>query len=366
MRRRPLSRCLRWMLAVACLALACNKPAPVPERASFPAHLGPEHVAVSPDGQFISFASRLTKGDGDPWKPQPGQVTIWEASSGKELAVLPQARWVQSLSFSPDGKLLAVGCGMYVSKLGGEVKLYSAPEFKERATLKFEEGVFAVVFSPDGKLMATASGGPSENSEKKPSEIKIWSVDGLKETRACKGQLAWITALLFSADSKTLLVGDIGGGAGSVPARIRFLDVGTGREGRSFPVQQGDVRRIAYVQGGRTLAVMGGNVLKMWDLETEEEHPAGIAGGYLSNASLAVSSDGNKVAMSMTFHGSRKYVMVQIWDLDKDKELARWEMDKKSFPGLAFLPDGKGLVGGGWEVLDTGGGGVIKIWNVPE
>ena len=50
-------------------------------------------------------------------------VKLWDVASGTPIATLPHRQEVASVAFSPDGKMLAVGCGTFI---GGEIKLWNS------------------------------------------------------------------------------------------------------------------------------------------------------------------------------------------------------------------------------------------------
>ena len=107
--------------------------------------------AFSPDGTQLASVG------------PDGAIRIWNPDTGKEIAAIPDqehhvdpdsmydGRYISSLVFSPDGKMLAGGCAM-------DVKLWDINKPDERATLVFHtEDVRDVAFSPDGTLLASVS-----------------------------------------------------------------------------------------------------------------------------------------------------------------------------------------------------------------
>src|SRR5262249_52563457 len=96
-------------------------------------------------------------------------VHLWEAATGRELAVFRVHEGaVSSLTFSRDGRPL--GWGSY----DGPVRLWEQASGKETGRLPTRHGtvVFSVAFSPDGKLLAVGC----DNLTGRPDTICLWDV----------------------------------------------------------------------------------------------------------------------------------------------------------------------------------------------
>jgi WD40 repeat protein len=111
-------------------------------------------VAFSADGKILAAGSQIGSA---------GIVYLWDAATGKALGSILQndGRWiVEGIAFSPDNQTLAW------AGWDRTVKLRDVAGRQKPTVLGgYSYAVFSVTFSPDGKVLA--SGG---------SEIKLWNV----------------------------------------------------------------------------------------------------------------------------------------------------------------------------------------------
>jgi len=123
---------------------------------------------------------------------EPSYVELWDVGTGRALKTLgPGPRQVESVSLSPDGRLVAMG--------GDSVELWDADEGTRVHELNGHVYVPSLAFSPDGDLLAT--GGTT-------GEIRLWRTsDGalldtyLGHDRDDDG-VNYISALAFSSDGR--------------------------------------------------------------------------------------------------------------------------------------------------------------------
>jgi hypothetical protein len=153
---------------------------------------------------------------------------LWDTATGKERLKLFQDQWgmIKALSFSPDGKMLAVGSvGSHQSK----IHLVEVSSGKERHTLTTDEPnqISAVAFSPNGRLLASGSSDQT---------VRLWEVNaGLAvPCHPFRGHESGVTSVAFSPNGRrlasssndsTALVWDVSGLAAK-QARVDRLTLG--------------------------------------------------------------------------------------------------------------------------------------------
>src|SRR5262249_28610620 len=153
-------------------------------------------------------------------------VRLWDVGARRERAVLKPPTHVWSGAFSPNGKLLALGCS-------DGVRLWDIDTAQEVDRLaEHEEPVTSVAFSPDGRALASGS---------IDMTVRLWEVTGQPRRllATLQGHTAYVTSVAFSPDGKTLA-------SASNDATVRLWDVATEKSFRTLGGQQAALNSAAF------------------------------------------------------------------------------------------------------------------------
>jgi WD40 repeat protein len=98
-----------------------------------------------------------------------GTIRLWKVADGRSLAELPgHLESVEAVAFSPDRQtLVSVNPGI-------EVTLWHLPTRRELARLAHSEAGYHVSFSPDGRRLALSA--TAGNLETDTDRVEIWEV----------------------------------------------------------------------------------------------------------------------------------------------------------------------------------------------
>jgi RNA polymerase sigma factor (sigma-70 family) len=193
-------------------------------------------IAFSPDSRTLAV------GGAD------GKVRLWDVATGKvtrQWAADP--RGFLPVAFSPDGTLLAAPLGE------GDLGLWEVATGRLRLRLQGHpemSSIFSLTFSPDGKLLASIAIMHSASTER---GLRLWEVKTGKElVHLALGQKAGVPSpggqtLAFSPDGRTLATGGRDG-------TVSLWEVATGALRRRFHGHTAAVWRLTFSADGRTLA----------------------------------------------------------------------------------------------------------------
>jgi WD40 repeat protein len=185
-------------------------------------------AAFSPDGRIVAVGCF------------DRQIRLWERGTDRILAVLSGHRDVARLiTYVPDGSMLIS------LSFDGVLKFWDAETYRELDRLDGKSGgVHAFALSQDGGTIALSRLNPDA------PRIELWdrAADRIKAT--CEGHGAEIHTLVFSPDGRILA--SAGG-----DRQIRFWNAETGQYAGQLERGPGWVRSLDFSKDGRWLAYSG-------------------------------------------------------------------------------------------------------------
>jgi WD40 repeat protein len=313
--------------------------------------------AFSPDRKRLALA--ISPHNLEPTKGFFCDTATWRAlgpMAERPLLVGPNASRHydrEFLAWSPDGKLLVGGDWFnHVDFMKAETGELIDRERLQGVGASEATPVRSVSFSHDGKMLAIVSlSGVVTIREGIGKRKVLYNLDGVH------------SAAVFSPTEPVLVTGGgwNPGRFGWIPGRdypgLRFWDPSTGKEILKNDSPTATVQLTHWLDGGKLLAVSPlENCYRLWDWRTSKQVakvPLGEKFQYV--AWSAVSRDGKLLAVSQ-YNGKGNDETIQIFDLAAGKVFHRLESSYVRFP-IGFTADGKFLLAG---VDDT----LVAIWDI--
>jgi WD40 repeat protein len=332
---------------IAVAAVSAQEPKPVPSTMPFepqPASVV-FSVSFSPDGKQIAIAC------------EDKSVALHEWPMGTHVAQLKghKAR-VWKAAWSPDGAMLASCSGDYFTPTEpGELKIWDLKTHTEETSLEGHKGiVYDVIFSPDGKTLYSAS---------YDGTIKMWNVADFKEKSTLEGHEGPVRSLTFTPDGATLASTGFDGS-------VRFWDAQTGKHLRTFEkLHPVGVQCVAFTPCGRFMATTGAPAggreaeyeVALSDVQSGKElfRVGRTLGPILS---IHFSEDGRLLAT-----GGGNYQLgsdVKVLEMASGKPRAILEGHKEWVEQVRFSPDGMALVSAGG--FTQGAPGEVRLWLLSD
>jgi WD40 repeat protein/Flp pilus assembly protein TadD len=280
------------------------------------------HCAFSPDGILIATAPNNNTFGGRM------VVNLWDSTGRPRGLPLNQDRYIHSLAFSPDGRILAVG------GVGG-ILLWDVATARPRHVLRESSTAAHVIFSPDGTRLAAAyiSGWPGVGAGVRLWEVKTGTPVGafLAEDHPSRPRPYFVLA--FAEGGATLRAFDL------ITGKLHALDARTG-SARREPAVLLSAEEAVFGAGGAVLAtVQSSGSLQQWDPATgQRTHGLLELPQPVMRFGLGYSPDGRVLATAC------KDRSVRLWDASDWSPLGPPLLHQADVLQLRFSPDGASLV----------------------
>ena len=267
-------------------------------------------IAFSPDGKIIA-----TNGSESLFR-RLSTIVLWD-TAGNQLGVLKtsqeRANQFNSMAFSPDGKLLVT------AGEDGTARLWDTQTQKQLYVLKAHKGKLnSATFSPDGKLLVTAG---------EDGTARLWDAKTKKQLSVLKWHTGAVLGGRFSPDSKLLVTR-------GKDNNISLWNI-KGQQLAVFKQHQGLVNSVAFSPNSQLLATAGkDSTAILWNHKGELLH---VLKGHQGQVTSVAFSPNGKFLVTGGQDNS-----VRLWNTKgkplKNKLVPEHQGDIYS---IAFSRDGK-------------------------
>ncbi|MEB3343071.1 protein kinase [Okeania sp.] len=274
-------------------------------------------VVFSPDGKMLATGSR------------ENTVKILEIPTGKVIKTFSgDGSPIWSVAFNSDGNQLVAGTYDW------RVMVWNLSEREPFQIVEHQAPIWSVTVSPDDELIASSSGDKT---------VKVWDLKAGFLIFSFPDHSDIIYSVAISSNGKILV-------SGSADKTLKIEDLDTTKLLNTLTGHEGVVRSVKITPDDKKI-VSGSydKTIKIWDLETGNLIKT-LDGHTDEVISVDVSRDGRYIA------SGGKDNTIKIWDLETGELLKTLTGHTNEIYTVSFSPDGNSIASGSKD-------GTIKLWQ---
>ncbi|GCE29153.1 hypothetical protein KDA_46370 [Dictyobacter alpinus] len=282
-----------------------------------------QSIAFSPDGTWMVAGTGTPGEEGRMWRVADGSLA-WTINTHRD--------WVTAVTFSRDGRLLALGSGDHSITLWDVQRRVCLHTLREHT-----DWIAAVAFSPDGRILASAS---SDRS------IRLWDVEMGTCLTTFLGHSDAVWSVVFHPNGQMLA-------SGSGDGSVRLWDVTTFRCFSTLQAHHKPIWAIAFHPDGQMLASGSGDCsVRLWNISSQQciatlqQHTETVW-------TVAFSPDGQMLAS-----GSGD-TTIKLWDTTTRHCHTTLRGHGSLIRSVAFHPTRQLLASGGYDES-------IRFWDLDQ
>ncbi len=301
--------------------------------------VGPAYIAPPKSQPLYPTTSPLVK----PARAPASYVKAAPRTITRLATYRGHSKEVYTVSWSPDGKLIASGSGDETVQVWDVARGKNVLSYCGHCH-KIGKGLIqAVMWSPDGKYIVSGSWDKT---------VRIWDASTGHTISTYRSYYEVVEAVAWSPDGKYIASGNRNGIA-------HVWDVTSGKKVRNFLGHCGkdanlDVVAVAWSPDGKRVASASWDrTVKVWNAikNSGKKNDYLIYRGHTAEVNtLAWSPDGTRIAS-----GGRDNV-VHVWDSSNGELLLTYRIHKGYVVGVAWSPDGT-------RITSAGADRTVQVWD---